>query len=188
MEWGSVVSCPIRRPVLTRANGDRLSMGLLIFIPLLILLWFMLIRPQQKRLREREALIRRVQVGDEVATAGGFIGTVVAFEDEFGGEAGDAEGPGLAGEVVVLALAPGVEARILRRSVVQIRSESDTNRLLPDEDGFAEPHEGDPDDLDEDAPAGADTDTDDPGDSGPASDDGSPEGDLAVQPGENETP
>ncbi len=126
-------------------------MGLLIFIPLLILLWFMLIRPQQKRMREREALIRRVRVGDEVATAGGFIGTVVAFEDDSDVDAAGSPGPG--GEIVVLALAPGTEVRILRRSVVQIRSESDalteddTDRTddTGDDVGHVEPTSGESD-------------------------------------------
>ncbi len=161
-------------------------MGLLIFIPLLILLWFMLIRPQQKRLREREALIRRVQVGDEVATAGGFIGTVVAFEDDYHDEPARGDDPGSTAEIVVLGLAPGVEVRILRRSVVQIRSEAEAPHHPADSEELEVAHSGDFDDTDD----ADDAEVDVPGDGDPDPEAGHEptEGDLAGHPGESETP
>lgn len=83
-------------------------MELLPFVLLLALMWFMLIRPQQARLRKQRELVASVQVGDEVLTAGGVIGTVrVLTDDELRLEVG-----------------PGVEVRVLRAAV--------TRRLGPD--------------------------------------------------------
>lgn len=83
-------------------------MELLPFVLLLALMWFMLIRPQQARLRKQRELVASIQVGDEVLTAGGIIGTVrVLTEDELRLEVG-----------------PGVEMRLVRAAV--------TRRLGPD--------------------------------------------------------
>jgi preprotein translocase subunit YajC len=65
------------------------------------LMWFILIRPQQQRVRRQQDLVRSLEVGDEVVTAGGIFGRVV----------------GLDAEVARIEVAPGVEMRILRVAV-----------------------------------------------------------------------
>ena len=40
--------------------------------------YFMIIRPQQKKQRETEAMLRAVKKGDRVLTSGGIFGTVIA--------------------------------------------------------------------------------------------------------------
>jgi preprotein translocase subunit YajC len=55
------------------------------FLPLLLIfavMWAVLIRPQQQRLRRQRALVSSVEVGEEVVTAGGMIGRVVAMDSE----------------------------------------------------------------------------------------------------------
>ncbi len=44
--------------------------------------WFLLIRPQQKRMRAQRDLVAALQVGDRVITAGGIHGTITAVDDE----------------------------------------------------------------------------------------------------------
>lgn len=57
-------------------------MLLILTIPFLIAFYFLLIRPQQQRVREHEAMIAALQAGDEVVTAGGIHGTLTAvYED-----------------------------------------------------------------------------------------------------------
>ncbi len=51
----------------------------LIFI--FVIFYFLLIRPQQKRMREHRALIDAVKKGDTVVTAGGIVGKVVKVEE-----------------------------------------------------------------------------------------------------------
>nr|WP_265571448.1 preprotein translocase subunit YajC [Sphingomicrobium nitratireducens] len=47
-----------------------------------VIFWFLLIRPQQKRMREHQAEIAAVQKGDKVVTGGGLIGKVVRVTDD----------------------------------------------------------------------------------------------------------
>lgn len=53
----------------------------LIFPLLLLALWYFTIRPQQQRLRNQRALVSSLQVGDEVVTIGGLIGTITSIEE-----------------------------------------------------------------------------------------------------------
>lgn len=55
------------------------------FLPLVALLavfYFLILRPQQKRVKEQKAMIEALQKGDEVATAGGVLGKVVKVGDD----------------------------------------------------------------------------------------------------------
>lgn len=79
------------------------------FALLLGLMWFVLIRPQQARLRKQRELIASIEVGDVVLTAGGLIGTVRVLTDE----------------ELRLEVSPGVEVRVVRPAV--------SRRLGPDE-------------------------------------------------------
>ncbi|MDQ4144188.1 MAG: preprotein translocase subunit YajC [Actinomycetota bacterium] len=55
----------------------------LIFLVLLIgIFYFMLIRPQKKRVEEHRKLISSISIGDEVVTIGGIYGTVRQIGDE----------------------------------------------------------------------------------------------------------
>ena len=56
-------------------------MSYLILPLLLAAMWFLTIRPQQQRLRNQRALMASLQIGDEVVTVGGLIGTITAVED-----------------------------------------------------------------------------------------------------------
>ena len=46
-----------------------------------VIFWFLLIRPQQKRMKEHQAQISAVKKGDRVITGGGLIGKVVKVGD-----------------------------------------------------------------------------------------------------------
>ena len=52
-----------------------------LFPVLLIALWYFTIRPQQQRLRNQRMLVASLQVGDEVVTIGGLIGTITTIDD-----------------------------------------------------------------------------------------------------------
>lgn len=57
-------------------------MGLIAFIPLLLIFYFMLIRPQQKRVKEHAALIAALEVGDDVLLSSGIYGQVTQIDRE----------------------------------------------------------------------------------------------------------
>lgn len=59
-------------------------MGSFIFIGIFfVIMYFMLIRPQQKRMKAHNELVSNLAVGDEVITNGGTLGAIVAVDDAF---------------------------------------------------------------------------------------------------------
>lgn len=61
------------------ANATPTISGLASFAPLLIIIvifYFLLIRPQQKRLKAHNGMIDELKKGDKIITAGGIIGTI----------------------------------------------------------------------------------------------------------------
>ncbi|HUG45899.1 MAG TPA: preprotein translocase subunit YajC [Sphingomicrobium sp.] len=58
------------------AGGSTFLIGLLPWVLIFVIFWFLLIRPQQKRAREHAAMIAAVKKGDEVITGGGLRGRV----------------------------------------------------------------------------------------------------------------
>jgi preprotein translocase subunit YajC len=71
----------------TTAAADPGLMGnLTTFAPLLIMfvvMYFLMIRPQQKRQKELKAMMDALAKGDEVVTAGGILGRVVQVKDAY---------------------------------------------------------------------------------------------------------
>jgi len=80
-------------------------MALLLPIIVFAGMYFLILRPQQKRMKERESMVRAAGIGDEVATVGGVIGIIVAEEDE---------------NIVSLEVDTDVELRVQRRSIGEI--------------------------------------------------------------------
>ena len=55
------------------------------FIPLILILlvfWFLIIRPQQKKQKEHKILLDSIKRGDEILTSGGMVGKVIKADDE----------------------------------------------------------------------------------------------------------
>jgi preprotein translocase subunit YajC len=48
-----------------------------------VIFYFLLIRPQQKKQKEHQAMLSKIATGDEVITAGGILGRVVETGDQF---------------------------------------------------------------------------------------------------------
>ena len=67
-----------RQPSGQPACGD----GMIWLIPMFLILWFLMIRPQQKRDKEHKALVSALKKGDRVVTGSGMHGTVVRIVDD----------------------------------------------------------------------------------------------------------
>ena len=74
------------------------------------LMWVLLILPQQRRMRQHQAVVASLQAGDEVVTAGGVYGTIISVDED----------------TLAVEVAPGVVLRVLRSAVSQ--------RLAPDDE------------------------------------------------------
>ena len=79
-------------------------MGIL-FIPILLVIMYLLIlRPQQKRMKEQRAMLSVIDVGDDVRTDSGIYGTISALD----------------GDTVFLMVADGVEIKISKASIAEM--------------------------------------------------------------------
>jgi preprotein translocase subunit YajC len=62
-------------------NGGGIMSVLPLMIGMFAIMYFLIIRPQQKQRRERENLLRAIKKGDRVVTTGGLYGTVVGLSE-----------------------------------------------------------------------------------------------------------
>ena len=56
------------------------TLGILLLIP--VAMYFLLIRPQRRRMRDQQSLQKSIEIGDEVVTVSGIFGTVTGEDDE----------------------------------------------------------------------------------------------------------
>ena len=83
------------------------------FLPLIlifIVFYFLLIRPQQKKMKEQKAMLGAIRRGDKVVTGGGIIGTVSKVIDD---------------EEVTVEIADGVKVRVMRALISTVRSKTE---------------------------------------------------------------
>ena len=84
-------------------SAEKMMMDNLLMLGFLFMVfYFMLIRPQQRKVRAHQELVKNLAKGDKVITGGGIIGTVVKFEGD---------------DVVVVEVAPEVKVRVARASI-----------------------------------------------------------------------
>jgi preprotein translocase subunit YajC len=62
-------------------SGSMIS-TFIMFGAIFLIFYFMIIRPQQKRAKEREKLLSSIEKGDKVVTSGGMHGTVAGVEEK----------------------------------------------------------------------------------------------------------
>jgi preprotein translocase subunit YajC len=94
------------------AAGGAAPSAMLQFLPLIaifVIFYFLLIRPQQRRLKEHRALIDAVKRGDTVVTGGGLIGKVTKVED--------AE--------VEIEIAANVKVRVVKSTLTDVRAKGE---------------------------------------------------------------
>ena len=83
------------------------------FIPLILIfaiMYFLLIRPQQKKVKDHQAMVSALRRGDQVVTQGGVIGKVVKVKDD--------------GEVEV-EIADGVKVRVVQSTIATVVSKTE---------------------------------------------------------------
>ncbi len=91
------------------AAGPSLISQLLFFVPLILIFYFLLIRPQQQRAKKHAEMVANIKRGDTVVTSGGLIGKV--------NKVNDAE--------LSVDLAENVRVRIIKSMVIEVRQKAD---------------------------------------------------------------
>lgn len=94
------------------AGGDANSMlvSLLPFVLIFVIMYFLILRPQQKRVKQHQEMVKNVRRGDTVVTSGGLIGKVTKVKDD--------------GELEV-EIAPNVRVRVVRNTISQVVSKTE---------------------------------------------------------------
>jgi len=63
-------------------QGGSMISTLIMFAAIFAIFYFMIIRPQQKKAKEREAMINALKKGDKIITTGGIHGTIAGMDDK----------------------------------------------------------------------------------------------------------
>ncbi|HYF06597.1 MAG TPA: preprotein translocase subunit YajC [Acetobacteraceae bacterium] len=64
------------------AGGTDILIQIVPFILIFVIMWFLIIRPQQRRVKEHQEMIKNVRRGDTVVTTGGIVGKVAKVVDD----------------------------------------------------------------------------------------------------------
>ncbi|MDU9003594.1 preprotein translocase subunit YajC [Sedimentitalea todarodis] len=83
------------------------------FLPLILIfaiMYFLLIRPQQKKVKQHQAMVEAVRRGDQIVTQGGLIGKVVKVKDD---------------NEVEVELAENVKVRVVKSTIATVMSKTE---------------------------------------------------------------
>ncbi len=94
------------------AGGDATSMltSLLPFALIFVIMYFLILRPQQKRVKDHAELVKNLRRGDTVVTSGGLVGKVTKVVDD---------------EQVEVEIADGVRIRQMRQMITAVRTKGE---------------------------------------------------------------
>jgi preprotein translocase subunit YajC len=106
-----------------RPPGGEITQLLPLLIGMMVLGYFLMIRPMQKEKRELQAMLAGLKKNDEVVTTGGIIGTVVSVKEKE--------------EDVLLKVDPGnnTRIRVLKSHIVRVKKEPEAEKEAPKEGG-----------------------------------------------------
>jgi preprotein translocase subunit YajC len=91
------------------AGGD-MFLQFMPFILIFVIMYFLIIRPQQKRVKQHQEMVKNLKRGDTVVMSGGFIGKITKIIDDSEAE---------------MELGDGVKVRILRSLVAEVRTKGE---------------------------------------------------------------
>ncbi|MEP7202172.1 MAG: preprotein translocase subunit YajC [Ilumatobacteraceae bacterium] len=104
------------------ANGQSGGSALGLFVPMLLIgaaMYFLMIRPQRRKMRSQAALQSSIEVGDEVMTTSGVYGFVTLID----------------GDIAWLEIDDNVQIRIARQALQRKVDTSQGETAIPTDDG-----------------------------------------------------
>ncbi len=87
-----------------KSQGNTM-MALLPFILIFVVIWLFMIRPQSKKQKEVQSMLKSLQKGDKVVTIGGILGTISGFKE--------------ADDTVILKISDNTKIEITRSAVAK---------------------------------------------------------------------
>ena len=89
------------------ATGGFSLGGLIPFILIFVIFYFLLIRPQQKKVKEHKNMVQSLKRGDNIITAGGMIGKIVKAVDN--------------SDEITVEISKGINVNIVRHMVSELK-------------------------------------------------------------------
>ena len=83
------------------------------FVPLILIfaiMYFLLIRPQQKKMKDHRAMVEALRRGDQVVTSGGIVGKVSKVQED---------------GMVEVEIADGVKVKVIRHTISQVLNKTE---------------------------------------------------------------
>ena len=108
-------------PAYAQAGGAPAGFDFISLMPLVLIFvvfYFLLIRPQQKKMKAHREMIAAVKRGDKVLTAGGIIGTVVKVEDS--------------DDVLLVEIAKDIRVRVARSTISDLLNKPQAGKAPAD--------------------------------------------------------
>jgi preprotein translocase subunit YajC len=91
-------------------GGDNMLVSLLPFILIFVIMYFLILRPQQKRAKQHQEMVKNVRRGDTVVTSGGLVGKVTKVIDD---------------DQIEVEIADAVRVRQMRSMVADVRAKGE---------------------------------------------------------------
>jgi preprotein translocase subunit YajC len=88
------------------AAGGDMFMSLLPLLLIFVVFYFLLIRPQQTKMKQHRDMIENLKKGDQIVTSGGIIGKIVRLEQSDGS--------------LMVEIAPNVQVKVVRSTVADV--------------------------------------------------------------------
>ncbi|WP_156209651.1 preprotein translocase subunit YajC [Pseudorhodobacter wandonensis] len=99
-------------PAYAQAAGGAMGAvtSLMPLILIFAIMYFLLIRPQQKKLKDHKAMVEALRRGDQVLTQGGIVGKVVKVAED---------------GIIEVEIADGVKVKVVKHTIAQVMSKTE---------------------------------------------------------------
>ncbi len=94
----------------TGAGAENFLVTIFPFVLVFVIIYFMIIRPQQRRVKAHQDMVNNVRRGDVVVTSGGIIGKVVKVGED---------------NEIQVEIAEGVKIRVIKSTLTEVRSKAE---------------------------------------------------------------
>jgi preprotein translocase subunit YajC len=95
------------------AGGQSFIIQLLPLILIFVVFYFLLIRPQQKRVKQHREMVTNLKVGNQVITSGGILAKIVKVDDN---------------NFITISISDGVNVKIKRDTITEVISENSSSK------------------------------------------------------------
>lgn len=90
------------------AGSGDFFIQILPFLLIFVIMYFLIIRPQQRRLKNHKEMVAALRRGDTVVTGGGLVGKVTKVDDD----------------ELLVEIAQGMRVKVIRSTITEVRSKS----------------------------------------------------------------